>query len=312
MLSYTPTILLKEQPLISIVIPAYNRLPLLKQAVASVIAQTYTNWELLVIDDGSTDGTKKAVETPGDLRIRIFSVPHCGNIAALRNAGVSVATGEWVAFLDSDDMWVPGKLELQLQTLQQTGRSWSYGRFELMNESGKFIPARSGKYIAHSGWITKELLTNRASVNIGSLMLQRKLFEELDGFNTKTELILREDYEFALRLSLKAEASAVDALLVKVREHPGRSTNVIIDGYKRAAFVYEHFAKNCPDRELKKIARYRQAHHETEMAVKHMQQKKYGQAFIQFSRACWRGDKLRHLLSGFRRSIFVKKEIVLN
>jgi glycosyltransferase involved in cell wall biosynthesis len=311
-LSNTPTILLKEQPLISVIIPAYNRLPLLQQAIESVIAQTYTNWELLIIDDGSTDGTKKAIETSDDLRIRIFSGPHCGNIAALRNAGVSVASGEWVAFLDSDDMWVPEKLERQLQILQQTGRSWSYGRFELMNETGEFIPARSGKYIAHSGWITKELLTSQASVNIGSLMLQRKLFEEMNGFNTKTELILREDYEFALRLSLKAEASAVDELLVKVREHPGRSTNVILDGYKRAAFVYEYFAKNCHDSELKKIARHRQAHHETEMAVKNMQQKKYGQAFIQFSKACWRGDKLRHLLSGFRRSIFTKKEIVLN
>lgn len=295
------------QPLISIVIPAYNRWEFLQQAVASVIAQSYTNWELVVVDDGSTDGTKEGIQSLHDKRIHVFSVPHCGNIAVLRNAGVTAGTGEWVAFLDSDDVWVTEKLELQLKFLQQQEKSWSYGGFELMNEARHTIPAKSGKYVALSGWITKELLTNKASVVIGSLMIKRKLLEELGGFDSNPELVLREDYELVLRLSLKAEAVAVPELLVRVREHPRRSTNTIDDGYKRTAFLYGHFAKLCSDRELKRIAGRRQAHHETEMAVISIGQKKYRRAILQLGKAFWRGDKLRHLFSVLRRSINSKK-----
>lgn len=298
------------QPLISIIIPAYNRWAFLQQAIASVIAQTYTNWELVVVDDGSTDGTKEGIQLLDDKRIHVFSVPHCGNIAILRNAGVTAGTGEWIAFLDSDDVWLPEKLELQLRFLLQEKKLWSYGSFELMNETGQTIPAKSGKYVALSGWITKELLTNKASANIGSLMLKRKLFEELDGFNSNPELVLREDYELVLRLSLKAEAAAVPDLLIRVREHAGRSTNTVNDGHKRTAFLYGHFTKLCPNRELKKIARHRQAYHETEMAVKNIEQKKYRHAIGQLGKAFLKGDKLRHLLSALLRSLNIKKEMV--
>ncbi len=305
-MSYAPVNL---QPLVNIVIPAFNRKEFLQQAVASVIAQTYTNWELVVVDDGSTDKTKETIGSLHDKRIRVFSIPHCGNIAKLRNTGAAAGSGEWITFLDSDDLWIPGKLELQLKFLQQEKKLWSYGGFELMNENGQTISNRTGKYIPHSGWITKELLMNKAAATIGSLMVSRKLFEELGGFDSDPELVLREDYELVLRLSLKAEAAAFPGLLVRVREHPGRSTNLAEDGYKRAAFMYGHFAKLCPDRGFKKIARQRQAYHETEMAVKSIEQKRYGQGMLQLSKAFWRGDHLRHIFSALRRSINTKKKL---
>lgn len=302
-MSYPSVNLQQLQPLISIVIPAYNRWKFLQHAVASVIAQTYINWELVVVDDGSTDGTKEGIQSLHDKRIHVFSVPHCGNVAVLRNAGVTAGTGEWVSFLDSDDVWVPEKLEIQVQFLQQQKKLWGYGGFELIDETGQSIPARNRKYVAISGWITKELLTNKAAATIGSLMISRKLFEELDGFDSNPELVFREDYELVLRLSLKTEAAALPGLLVRIREHPGRSTNAIDDGYKRAAFLYGHFAKLCPDRKLKKIARQRQAYHETELAVKNIKQKKYRQAIVLLGKAVLRGDKLRHLFSALHRSI---------
>jgi glycosyltransferase involved in cell wall biosynthesis len=298
---------LSIQPLVSVVIPAYNRLPFLQHAVSSVIAQTYTNWELLVVDDGSTDGTKEVIQSLGNKRIHVFSVPHCGNIAVLRNAGVAAGSGEWIAFLDSDDIWVPEKLELQLLALQQQQGLWGYGGFELMDEKGRPISNRPAEYVAFSGWITKELLTNKASVSIGSLMVKRKLFEELDGFDSNPELIFREDYELALRLSLKAKATAVPGLLVKVREHQGRSTNHTDDGNKRTAYLYGHFITTCTDRKLKRIARRRQAYHETEMAVKSTGQKKYGQAALLFGKAFFKGDQLRHLFSALGRSMKTNK-----
>ena len=262
-----------------------------------------------MVDDGSTDGTKGSIQSLNDKRIHVFSVPHCGNIAVLRNAGAAAGSGEWIAFLDSDDVWPPGKLQLKLQHLLEQQRSWSYGGFELMDESGQTIPARSGKFIPLSGWITKELLTNKAAATIGSLMVKRDLFESLDGFDSNPELVLREDYELVLRLSLKAEAVAVPELLVRVREHPGRSTNTADDGYKRTAFLYGHFARLCPDRKLRRIARGRQAHHETEIAVKNIKQKKYARALLLLGRAVWNGDGWRHLFSALRRSVNSKKMI---
>ena len=297
-----------QQPLISIVIPAYNRWNFLQEAVASVIAQTNTNWELVIVDDGSTDGTKEKIALLNDQRIHVLSLPHCGNIALLRNAGVAAGSGEWLTFLDSDDLWLPEKLELQLLLLQQHERSWSYGGSELINESRLSIAFKSGSHTPVSGWITKELLANKVSVPIGSLMLKRTLLNAIGGFDSNPELIFREDYELTLRLSLKAEAVALQSMLVRVREHPGRSTNALSDGNKRTAFLYGHFAKHCTDKKLKKIAIRRQAHHITEMAVENITQKKYWQALLQLGTAFWKGDKLRHMLSALRHTINTKKK----
>jgi|GEM_PF-236322 len=299
-----------RSPLISIVIPSYNRVKLLQEAVASVIAQTYTNWELIIVDDGSTDGTKEKIQSLSEQRVQVLSLSHCGNIALLRNAGVRSGSGEWVAFLDSDDIWLPEKLELQLQSLQQFEKLWSYGESEMIDESAQNLPFKTGKHIPLSGWITKELLTNKVSVAIGSLMVQRKLFEELGGFDTNPDLLFREDYELALRLSIKAEAIAVSNLLVRVREHQGRSTNALVDGNKLTAFVYGHFAKTCSDKKLKKIAKRRQLHHMTEMAANSMVRKQYWRSFLQFSRATLGGDKLSHVFSAFRRGISAQKNKV--
>jgi glycosyltransferase involved in cell wall biosynthesis len=99
-----------RHPLVTIVIPTYNRATLVQQAIASVIAQTYSHWELMIVDDGSDDGTSEAINAVNDSRIRILKMKHMGNIASLRNIGVKEGTGEWLAFLDSDDILIPRKL----------------------------------------------------------------------------------------------------------------------------------------------------------------------------------------------------------
>lgn len=297
-----------SSPLITIVIPTYNRAALLLKSIGSVLAQTYTNWELFVVDDGSTDGTKECIRDLNDQRIHLISVPHCGNVAVLRNTGIALGTGEWVSFLDSDDLWMPEKLERQLEYLLQQGRLWSYGAYELMTGEGESLPLKTLKNPGLSGWITKELLTNETSAIVDTLLVSRKLFEEVGGFDADPRLIYREDLDFTLRLSLKAEVTAVPELLLRVLEHTGRSTNTIDDAHKRTAFLYEHFSNYCPDRNLKKIARKRQAYHEAEAAVKNISQKKYGRAFLQLSSAARKGDKLRHILSSVRRGIHKKQE----
>src|SRR5688500_16163655 len=129
-------------PAVSAVIPTYNRLPLLMQAVESVRAQTFGDWELVVADDGSTDGSAEAVEGLGDPRIRVLRLPHTGNAGAVRNAGVAASGGEWLAFLDSDDVWLPQRLELQLAAVRDANVQWSYAGAELMDSAGRPLPLR--------------------------------------------------------------------------------------------------------------------------------------------------------------------------
>ncbi len=288
------------QPLITIVIPTYKRLPLVRQAIASVLAQTYDNWELIVVDDGSGDDTVKIIRSIPDSRIRVLELAHCGNIAVLRNTGVKAGSGKWLAFLDSDDIWVPQKLEIQLRTLQD-GLRWGYGGFELMNEKMQPIPNKDGKYRALSGWIVKEVLTCVASVNLGTLIVERSLFNEVGCFDTDSRLICREDYEFVLRLALHAQTVATWELLARIREHTGRTTSEFDNGNERTAFVYGHFMLTQHDAALVKIARRCQAYEFTEIAKKFFQRKKYLLATRLLAKALIHGDKWRHILSAIRR-----------
>jgi glycosyltransferase involved in cell wall biosynthesis len=290
-----------RHPLITVVIPTYNRLPLVQQAIASVLAQTYTNWELFVVDDGSDDGTPEVVSSINDSRIKLVEMRHSGNIAEVRNAGVKAGSGEWLAFLDSDDTWIPERLETQLQIMMQKGKRWGYGRFELMNKEGRTIPNKAGIYRPLSGWIAKEVLTTEASIAIGTLLVERTLFDEAGGFNSDVELLYREDYELILRLSLKAETLAIPDLLVRIREHAGRSTNAFEYAHDRTASVYEHFIHTRPGKKLAKIARRRMASELAESAVKRIRQRKYLQASRRLGKALINGDNWRHLLSAVRR-----------
>jgi glycosyltransferase involved in cell wall biosynthesis len=295
-------------PLITIVIPTYNRIELVQQAINSVLAQTYTHWELFVVDDGSEDGTSETISAMQDSRIHLLKMPHSGNIAGLRNAGVKAGRGIWLAFLDSDDMWVQRRLEIQLVKLLEAGTRWGYGGFELMDKEHVAIPNKAGSFRPISGWIAPEALTTEASVAIGAVLIQRTLFDEAGGFNTDPQLILREDYELVLRLTSRATVLATPELLVRIREHAGRSTSAFEYGHERMAFVYEHFIRTNPERSLEKIARRRMAYEMAEATVKRIRQKHYLSACRSLGKALANGDRLRHLLSVIRRGLFTSAE----
>ena len=109
-------------PLVSVIIPTYNRADLVRQAVASVKAQTFRDFEIVVVDDGGTDGTCEVLSAGRELRV--LRHPDRRGVAAARNTGVAAARGEWLAFLDSDDLWLPDKLARQI--------SWLEGQPELL------------------------------------------------------------------------------------------------------------------------------------------------------------------------------------
>ena len=107
------------------VIPTHNRRELLIQAVASVRSQTMSDLEIVVVDDGSTDDTMSALSSISDLRLSVIHLSEARGVSHARNRGIRAATGQWIAFLDDDDLWSPEKLARQLQAARETGRSWA-------------------------------------------------------------------------------------------------------------------------------------------------------------------------------------------
>lgn len=122
---------------VSVIMPVYNCAELAAEAVGSVAAQTYKNWELIIVDDCSDDGTYESLQKlTDDKRIRCFQTEKRGGPAAARNLGLDKATGDYIAFIDGDDLWEPRKLEVQLDFVKKTGAKLSCTAYGLMDESG--------------------------------------------------------------------------------------------------------------------------------------------------------------------------------
>ena len=126
-------------PTVSVVMPAYNAEPYIGQAIESVRSQTFGDWELIVVDDCSTDGTAGIARAAAaaDPRVRVVRQPANGGVAAARNRGVAEARGAWVALLDSDDVWEPEKLELQTALARDSGAPIVYCSYDLMGRGGE-------------------------------------------------------------------------------------------------------------------------------------------------------------------------------
>jgi glycosyltransferase involved in cell wall biosynthesis len=210
-------------PEVSIVLSTYNRLPLLRSAVASVIAQTFRDWELIVVDDGSTDGTREYLEAIEDPRVRPIWLEH-GGVTWARNAGLRFAHGEWIAFHDSDDLWLPEKLEWQLQRVTaHPACRWSYTGYSFIDTNGAPLPERSTLLpLPVSGHILEPLLRFEVSTAVPTMLMQRSLIEEIGGFDAT--MLFLSDYDFILRLAARSEVCALSETLALVREHPDRTT----------------------------------------------------------------------------------------
>jgi len=290
-----------EVPLVTIVIPVLNREDLLPDAIRSVIEQTHSNWELFVVDDGSTDHTVEIARSFSDPRINVMVLPHNGNIGKLRNIGAQAGTGKWITFLDSDDLWVRERIEVQLKALEKESKLWGFGAHQVVDENGKAFSIQHRQEKSASGWVTRDLITCRTSASIGSIMVKRSLFESVCGFSCDPELLFREDYELAIRLSASAEALVSDEVLVLVREHSNRSTHQFDEGHLRTAQTCEHLIHYFEDEEYRQLLRKKKAYHLAEASVQSCKKKKFAFAGKQVWEALVEGDNLGHIISvGYR------------
>ena len=127
----------RKKGLVSIIMPSYNTAQFIEDAVQSVLKQSYTNWELIIVDDCSTDNTPEILKGFNDDRIRCIINPDNRGAAYCRNLGLREANGEWIAFLDSDDLWLPEKLETQIQFMEKNGYAFSYTNYEEIDVNGQ-------------------------------------------------------------------------------------------------------------------------------------------------------------------------------
>jgi glycosyltransferase involved in cell wall biosynthesis len=210
-------------PLVSIVLPTHNRGAFLADAVESVRAQSYTDWELLIVDDGSTDGTLASV--PPDPRIRVIARPHTGNVAAVRNAGLDNARGAFIGFLDSDDRWRPDKLARQLARLDaRPDCGWCYGAHAMIDADGRPLAARptNPRWSPREGDLFPAVVMAQAGVAMQTVLARLAValavrFDERIPWG--------DDYDFRLRLAHQALACVVDEVVAEVRQHPERGSN---------------------------------------------------------------------------------------
>jgi glycosyltransferase involved in cell wall biosynthesis len=243
------------RPLVSIVVPTYNRVELLPVTVRSIQEQTFTDWELILVDDGSTDDTERWAHCLDEPRMLYVRRHHSASIAATRNAGVRQARGEWIAFLDSDDRWLPDKLAQQLARLgEQPDARWCYAKYRMFTKDGSAVPQPHGApWHPYEGWFVDRILTTEAAVPVPTLLVSADLARELP-FDER--LPLAEDYDFVLRLATKAPGCVVDAVMAELRIHDERTTSRSgpFDGYLGKVIAYRKAARTIPDRRLRRLA----------------------------------------------------------
>ena len=188
-------------PLVSVVIPTYNHAHFLGRARQSVIDQTYTNWEAIVIDNHSTDNTDEVMASFADPRITYLKIHNNGVIAASRNAGIRAAKGLWVAFLDSDDLWYPRKLEIVIDSTRDdlSADVCSTDEIQINMATGVKTPLIYGPYCPN---FYRELLLKGNRLSTSATLVRRK-FMTKHGllFRENKEFVTAEDYDFWMLLA---------------------------------------------------------------------------------------------------------------
>jgi glycosyltransferase involved in cell wall biosynthesis len=193
--------------LVSVIIPSFNRIELLKRAITSVMNQSYTNFELIVVDDGSTDGTFEYLKTISD--IKVITQKNLG-VAHARNAGIKLALGEYIAFLYSDDIWLPHKLQTQIDCLKSNPElKWVHSN-ELWFRDGQAVKQLK----KHAKGAGDQFLNciKECVISPSTVMIHKDLLAESGGF--RQDMVVCEDYDLWLKLTSLYEVAFVEEALI--------------------------------------------------------------------------------------------------
>lgn len=232
-------------PKTTAIITTFNRVKFLSQAVESVLAQTLTDFELIVLDNSSCDGTSDVMARYTDPRVRYHRHEAMG-ISEQRNLGISLASSNYVAFLDDDDVWLPNKLAEQLKVMEQsvTATGLVYGGFRFYDDTGRrwgqHTPTLTGSVLDGLLW-TRNPFCGSAS----NPMLDRRCVIEVGGYDTR--MLVGEDWELYLRLAERYELVGVQEVVLQIRQHSGPRLGQRLDAaLVTDRRVYRRFHKTMP------------------------------------------------------------------
>lgn len=230
-------------PSVSVVIPTYNHAQFLGAALASMRAQTVTDWECIVVNNFSTDDTEGVVAALGDTRIRLVNFSNHGVIAASRNQGIALAQSEFVAFLDSDDAWAPDKLQRCLDKLT-TG-------FDLVCHAERWVYEDGGVreivYGPERCATFDNLLFEGNCISTSAVVVRRDWLARAGGFDQHAEFITAEDYHLWLKLAKAgARIGFVEQMLGIYRIHAGNQSRVALRNLHATCAVFESMFGELP------------------------------------------------------------------
>ncbi|MDI6704272.1 MAG: glycosyltransferase [bacterium] len=200
---------------ISVIIPTFNRAKYIVEAVRSVLSQTYSDFELIIVDDGSTDETRETLKPFLD-KVKYLFQPNKG-VSAARNLGISKSRGEYIAFLDSDDLWMKDKLGIQVDFMENNPRAKVTYTEEIWIRRGIRVNRRE-RHKKYSGWIFEHVLP-LCLISPSSVMIKREVFRQIGVFDES--LPACEDYDFGIRLAKRYPIFLIEKqLIIKRGGHP--------------------------------------------------------------------------------------------
>lgn len=219
-------------PLVSVIIPCYNCEPWISATLKSVVEQTYSNLEIIVIDDGSTDNTKLEIEKSG-VDVRYYYKKNKGPAAA-RNLGIVKATGKYIAFLDSDDLWEKNKTEEQLKVIfdNENQIDLVFSNVSLIDEVGSYLYTHYNNVPDIKKDLIVDLFLGKIGMNTPTILVKKEILEDIGGFDE--ELPLREDHFLLMEIADKYNIYHIKTPLVRRRKtKTSMSVSVDVDKIKK-------------------------------------------------------------------------------
>jgi glycosyltransferase involved in cell wall biosynthesis len=258
---------------VSVIIPTYNRKNLILRAIHSVINQTYQDFEIIVIDDGSTDGTKDALSVYKD--IRYFYQENRG-ISSARNRGLAEAKGDYIAFLDSDDEWIPEKLAIQVKILDENPKiGIVHNKLIILNEKNEQIGTKPR---LDSSGIFTDLIETLGDLPTSSIMIRRECFDKVGVFDES--LPTMEDFEMWLRIAKHYDVYEFrDRCLAYSHRHEGQITKDKVKVYFGLVSLDKKILRQFPNIHTKAVIK-RLAKNQYILSRAYYEKRQYRLAFI--------------------------------
>ncbi len=240
------------EPLVSVIIPTYNRGYCIENAIRSVLKQDYENMEILIVDDGSADDTQAVVQSIEDTRIHYYKNPCNKGAAASRNVGIQLAQGKYIAFQDSDDEWLEGKLRQQVELLECSDYGMVYSCFEREFPDGRVekVPREAIQQEAKQGYIYPYLLAE-SFISTQTMLVRKEILEQLQGFDEALKSY--EDYDLAIRIARECQVAFIDKVLVRLNTLPDSIDMDMMRGLISSCYLLKKY-----EEDLKKYGIYEQ------------------------------------------------------